>query len=324
MCMNRIGVVIIGRNEGARLVECLASIPKDVASVVYVDSGSTDGSIEATRAAGAQVVALDMDRPFTAARARNSGFSTLQRSGAVEFVQFLDGDCMLQPGWIDTAAAFLKANSQAAVVCGRRREQFPDVSVYHRLCDREWNTPVGRALACGGDAMIRAEAFASVGGFDPALIAGEEPELCLRLRATGWEVWRIDAEMTLHDAAMTRFPQWWQRARRGGFASAEGAAMHGRVQGRQGVERTRRALVWGLALPVAAGLCMLFTPWALGILLAWPAQTARLALRDGVGSRESWEWAFFNTLGKFPEALGVLEFHLRRRSGRRRGLIEYR
>jgi GT2 family glycosyltransferase len=322
--MIRIGAVIIGRNEGTRLVASLASFPDGVARVVYVDSGSTDGSVEAARAAGAQVVALNMDRPFTAARARNAGFVALQDGGAVDFVQFVDGDCMLQPGWIDTAAAFLQANPQAAVVCGRRRERFPEASVYNRLCDREWNTPVGRALACGGDAMMRADAFAAAGGFDPSMIAGEEPELCVRLRAAGWEVWRIDAEMALHDAAMARFSQWWQRMRRGGHAAAEGAAIHGRRPERLGVAQTRRALVWGLTLPAVAGLGALLTPWTLGLLLAWPAQVARLALRDGAGRRDSWEWASFVTLGKIPEALGVLEYHLRRITGHRRRLIEYK
>jgi GT2 family glycosyltransferase len=319
-----IGAVIIGRNEGSRLHRCLASIPPAVAPVVYVDSGSTDGSPAAARAAGAQVVALDMERPFTAARARNAGFAALRDAGAVDLVQFVDGDCELQPGWIDTAAAFLQANPRAAVVCGRRRERFPEASVWNRLCDREWDTPVGRAQACGGDAMMRADAFAAAGGFDPTLIAGEEPELCVRLRAAGWEVWRIDAEMVLHDAAMTRFSQWWQRMRRSGHAAAEGAAMHGRSPERHGVSQTRRALGWGLALPTLVGLGALHSLWALALLLSWPAQVTRLALHEGAGRRDAWVWAAFITLGKFPEALGILEYHLRRLSGQRRGLIEYK
>lgn len=242
----------------------------------------------------------------------------------MSYVQFIDGDCTLHPDWIDTAVTFLQANSQAAAVCGRRRERFPDVSVYNRLCDREWDTPVGIAMSCGGDAMMRGSAFGELGGFNPALIAGEEPELCVRLRDSGWEVWRIDAEMTLHDAAMTHFAQWWRRAWRGGHAAAEGAAIHGHRAERHGVAQTRRALIWGLALPSAAGLGALFTPWALGLLLAWPVQVIRLALREGASRREGWEWAFFVTLGKIPEAFGVLEYHWRSRTGRRRTLIEYK
>lgn len=318
-----VGAVVIGRNEGARLQACLGSIPAGVRTV-YVDSGSTDGSREVALAAGAQVVALDLARPFTASRARNEGFAALLAARPVDLVQFIDGDCTLDPGWISAAAAFLAAHPQAVVACGRRRERFPGATVYNRLCDWEWDTPVGRALACGGDALMRARAFAVVGGFDPRLIAGEEPELCVRLRAAGGEVWRLDAAMTLHDAAMTRFGQFWQRARRAGHAGAEGAALHGARPERLGVAPTRRALLWGLALPLGAlGGAALVSPWALLLLMAYPAQVIRLARRYGPG-RVGWERAALLTAAKFPEMLGVAEYHLRRLAGRPKGLIEYK
>lgn len=310
--------MLIGRNEGARLAAALASIPPRVWPVVYVDSGSSDGSVAAAEAAGARVVRLDMTRPFTAARARNAGFAALGPD-APEFVQFLDGDCTLAPGWIETALAFLEATPRAAVACGRRRERFPEASVYNRLCDAEWDTPVGPAKACGGDALVRTAAFAAVGGFNPALIAGEEPELCVRLRAAGWEIWRLDAEMTLHDAAMHRFGQWWRRMRRGGHAFAEGAAMHGAPPERHFVRETRSALFWGAVLPgTAVAGALAFSPWMLLLLLAWPAQVARLAPRLGLVR------AAFLTVGKVPEAIGVAEYWLRRLARRPSGLIEYK
>ena len=228
-----LGVVVIGRNEGERLLRCLRSVTAQAATLVYVDSGSTDGSVMAARDCGATVVQLDTTQPFTAARARNRGFQVLcEISGAVELVQFVDGDCELVEGWNDKAFALLAAREDVAVVCGRRRERFPDGSIYNRLCDIEWDTPIGEALACGGDAMMRAAALEQVGGFRDELIAGEEPELCVRLRALGWHIWRLDAEMTLHDAAMTRFSQWWRRSKRAGFAFAEGAHLHGASQER--------------------------------------------------------------------------------------------
>ena len=126
-----------------------------------------------------------------------------------------------------------------------------EASLYNHLCDDEWNTPVGEALACGGDSLMRRTAFEEAGRFKPDLIAGEEPELCVRLRAAGWRIWRLDAEMTLHDADMTRPGQFWRRATRAGWTYAEGAAMHGAAPERHNVARLRRALVWGLALPLA-------------------------------------------------------------------------
>ena len=314
----RLGAVVIGRNEGVRLVACLGSFPASVRPLVYVDSGSTDGSVAAAQAAGAEVVALDMAVPFTAARARNAGFARLQALGGAEFVQFVDGDCKVQPGWLFAAAAFLDAHPEAAVVCGRRREIHPEASIWNRLCDAEWDTPVGPAKACGGDALMRVEALAAVGGYDPTLIAGEEPELCVRLRQAGWEVWRIDQEMTLHDAALTRMGQWWKRTRRGGHAFAEGAALHGAPPERHWVGETRRAVLWGAALPLVAILGMLVTPWAGLLLLAWPLQVVRLSRRYG------WERAFFTVLAKVPEAQGVLQYHWNRLRKRRSGLIEYK
>lgn len=312
-----VAAVLIGRNEGARLVAALAAIPPDVWPVVYVDSGSTDGSVAAAQQAGARVVKLDMSRPFTAARARNEGFAALGHD-TPEFVQFIDGDCSLDPGWIPVATAFLKATPAAAVACGRRRERFPQASLWNRLCDEEWDTPIGKALACGGDALFRTSAFVSAGGYNPSLIAGEEPELCVRLRAAGWEIWRLDAEMTLHDAAMTRFSQWWKRMRRGGHAFAEGAALHGAPPERHFVRETRSAVLWGGVLPIVALLGAAVTPWALLLILALPLQALRLARYMGFTR------ASFIVIGKFPEAMGVAEYWLRRLTGRRARLIEYK
>ena len=310
--MTRVAFIVIGQNEGARLEACLASIPEDLGPVVYVDSGSTDGSVAAAQASGVLVVELDPARPFTAARARNEGAAALDAANITpDYLQFVDGDCTLVQGWVDAAARFLDATPGAAAVCGRRRERHPGTSVYNRLCDREWNTPIGEAKACGGDALIRRTAFEASGGFRETLIAGEEPELCLRLRRAGWTIWRIDADMTVHDAAMTRFTQWWKRARRAGLAAAEGAALHGRGSDRHGIAQTRRALVWGIALPVLAVSGSIVTPWALGLLAAYPAQIVRLALRKG-GHIGDWEEAVFLTLGKFPEAVGTIRYIIRR------------
>ena len=304
-----IGAVIIGRNEGDRLKACLASLPDSIDHVVYVDSGSTDGSPDHARATGAHVVDLDMAQPFTAARARNAGAAYLTGQHPVDLLQFIDGDCALQDGWIDHAAAFLQETPQAAVTCGRRRERFPDATIYNRFCDLEWDTPIGKAKACGGDALMRVTAFQQVGGFNPDLIAGEEPELCLRLRAKGWEIWRLDHDMTWHDAAITQFGQWWSRTKRAGFAYAEGAAMHGALPDRHRVQDTRRAMIWGILLPMGILLAAVFvSPWLLLAGLAYPLQVSRLALQRG-GTRLVWMQALFLTLGKFAEGSGVLRFY---------------
>lgn len=327
--MQQVGLVAIGRNEGERLQQCLRSVVGQVPHIVYVDSGSTDGSVALAQDLGVDVVELDLSIPFTAARARNAGFERLlQRYPHLEGVQFVDGDCEVVPGWLQRAWQELSSSPQQAVVCGRRRERFPERSLYNQLCDIEWNTPIGEASACGGDAMMRVSAFRSVGGFNSTLIAGEEPELCVRLRQRGWKIARLDAEMTRHDAQMMQFGQWWRRSLRAGHAYAEGAFLHGKPPERHWVKECRSILLWGLLVPLLT--LALFLPTqgvSLLLLSGYPLMTARIAQsfqRRGFSARLSWLYAAACMLSKFPNAQGFLQFHFRRCSGRSQPLIEYK
>lgn len=313
-----VAAVAIGRNEGARLVRCLSSLAGRVGRLIYVDSGSTDDSLAQARALGAEIVELDTSQPFTAARARNAGFAVVADDLAIRFIQFVDGDCEVQPDWISTAHAFLETTPQAAVACGRRRERFPTATLWNQLIDEEWAARPGKVRACGGDAMMRLTALAEVSGFNPNMIAGEEPELCVRLRQTGWEIWRLDAEMTLHDAAMTRFSQWWSRCQRAGYTYAEGVAMYGGAPERHNVARLRRTIMWGFVLPLIVVIGVFVSPLALCLLLIWPAQIWRLQRRGMQASS-----AGFLMLGKFAEMHGVLTWAWRRIRSRPARLIEY-
>jgi glycosyltransferase involved in cell wall biosynthesis len=148
------GIVAIGRNEGERLKQCLRSAT-EAAVTIYVDSGSSDGSDKWARSQGVDVVELDKGVPFTAARARNQGFKRLRELAPdIRYVQFIDGDCELQRDWPNHALRFLEDHREYCAVFGRRRERHPDISIYNRLCDNEWNGPVGEARACGGDVIV--------------------------------------------------------------------------------------------------------------------------------------------------------------------------
>jgi GT2 family glycosyltransferase len=216
---NEVGVVVIGRNEGERLRRCLTAIAESGATTVYVDSGSSDQSVELARSMHVEIVELDMSRPFTAGRARNAGFAKLMAiDDGVEFVQFVDGDCELSSEWLARASTEMKSSREPAIVCGALLERYPERSVYNRICAIEWNGPVGEIGTCGGIFMIRSACFKDVGGFDPTIIAAEDDDLCLRVRGTRGKIFRIDQHMAWHDAAMTRFGQWWKRALGGGDA----------------------------------------------------------------------------------------------------------
>ena len=331
--VNDTAVIAIGRNEGERLRCCLTSALASGWHVVYVDSQSNDGSVDMARSMTVEVVELDMSKPFSAARARNAGFERL--NDKVKFIQFVDGDCEIVTGWIERARQELEQRPDVAVVCGRRRERHPEASIYNRIADIEWDTPIGEAQSCGGDSMMRADAFAAAGGFDSSVVAGEEPELCQRLRANGWKILRINAEMTLHDAAMVHMRQWWRRSVRGGYGTMDVASRFGS----QGLFKAhvRRTHLWAYGYPAVVILGALIAGlvagrvWAvviallLGLIL--PLQMARIALkmrsrtqsiRDAIG------YGFLTMLGKWPDALGQLSYLRDRKAGRVARMIEYK
>lgn len=292
-----VGFVIIGRNEGSRLAGCIKSVLQETNVAVYVDSGSVDRSKELAQKHGLAVVDLDPARPFTAARARNAGAAWLvEHCPELQYVHFIDGDCELVKGWLDKAMDALRSEPDLAAVCGRRRERSPDTSPYNQLCDEEWNTAVGLAKTVGGDALFRIEPLLQVRGFSVDLIAGEEPDLCHRIRLNGWKIRRIGGDMTIHDAAMTRFGQWWQRCRRSGYATAEAFARRGSHDPHL-VREVFSNVFW--ALPIL---------WPL-----WPLLWLRVYLREGSLQ------ASFITLGKLPHLQGQIDYWRQHRS-----LIEYK
>lgn len=320
-----VGVVVIGRNEGARLKLCLQSVNTHTSRIVYADSGSTDGSRELARDAGAAVLLLDDSAPHTAARGRREGLAELLRLHPdCELVQFIDGDCIMAEGWLAAATAFLNSESRAAVVCGRRRESDPDASPYNHLCDDEWNTPVGQAESCGGDSLMRVSAVQGVGGFNSRLRAGEEPELCSRLRTAGWQVWRIDAAMTEHDAAIFHFGQWWKRALRGGFGYAQVYKVTGRTNFPLYGRQLRSAAIWVVGVPLIGLFLALLARSPLPLLIPpalWAAQVAGIARRRGSGSLWSWQSASLLMIAKVPELLGAIRYLLQRE---RSAALEYK
>jgi GT2 family glycosyltransferase len=329
VALARVGVVAIGRNEGRRLHACIASLPHGLSRVVYVDSGSTDASVSWAETMGLTVVRLDASAGFTAARARNAGAAELFRVAPhVRYIQFIDGDCELSPGFIEAALGELERDEGLAVVCGRRRERYPNRTIYNRLCDMEWDMPSGDTAACGGDALVRAEAFLEVGGYAAALIAGEEPEMCLRMRRLGYGIRRIATDMTLHDADVRRLAQWWTRSVRAGHAYAEVFHRHlgsrDRIWGRE----LSSAVLLGLVLPGAATA---LAPATLGMSFGVFGVHAAVGLRAfmrrvdrGARVGDAALYGGFCVLAKFAEAAGAARYARSWLRGLPTRLIEYK
>lgn len=326
---------MIGRNEGARLVRCLDSLPAGV-PCVYVDSASSDDSVAMTRARGVHAIELTAPPRLSAARARNAGLAHLvAQNPALEFVQMVDGDCEVQPGWLDAGIAALDRDPGLALVFGRRRERHPDRSIYNAFCNDEWNVPVGPASACGGDVLCRVAPLEDIGGYDAGMIAGEDPDMAARLREQGARLARIDAEMTLHDAAILEFRQWWMRCKRAGHAFAELASRHPDLRDPDYRRNCQRILVWGIVMPALFGVALIaaigtghVVAWlgAALSLLVWPAKMAQIALAKSrtLPPRIAVASGIFLMLGKFPELLGLLQFRRNRAHGQSSGLIEYK
>jgi hypothetical protein len=226
------------------------------------------------------------------------------------------------------AESALRADPKAAAVCGRVRERHPGASVYNRLCDIEFNRAPGVVGACGGIFMGRASALAEVGGFDPSVVAGEEPEMCLRLRRRGHTIVRLARDMAWHDSAMMRFGQWWKRAVRSGHAYAQGMALHGKGPERYCARECRGIWIWGLLLPVTA-LSLAWPTWGLSLLLLglYPVQAARTALgRKEPDERpgDRWLYGAACTAMKFPQWVGQAKFYLNAARGRAPRIIEHK
>jgi glycosyltransferase involved in cell wall biosynthesis len=322
--------VVIGRNEGDRLLRSLDSVVDASRPVVYVDSGSTDGSCEAAHDRSVTVVNLDLSIPFTAARARNAGFDRLREQFPdVESVQFIDGDCEVVAGWLEAAAIALDENPTVVAVCGWRRERYPDRSPYNRICDVEWRMgAVGETMHFGGDVMLRASAFAAVGGYDSSVIAAEDDELSVRLRQAKGSILRIDHNSTLHDANIHRLSQWWQRAKRCGYAYAQVHSLHGAPPERKFVKEIRRTWLWGVIVPLGA---IVLAPFTVGLSLLAFGRYPLTALRTILGTRkrgfswgESIPWGVSCGISVFPEALGVIKFTSDRLLHRQHKIIEYK
>lgn len=310
-----VGAVVIGRNEGERLRACFSSLLGKVASIVYVDSGSTDGSIELALDSDIEVVHLDMSMPFNCARARNAGFKRLmQVAPSLPFVQFVDGDCELIPGWLDAASAFLSRQADVACACGRLHERYPERSIYNRVLDVAWRLPSGEIFACGGIAMMRTEVVQSLGGFRESLFAGEDNEISARMRAAGWSIWCLPLSMAWHDAEMLHFAQWWKRNTRTGYGYAQWWRDFGRTAGRDALLQAIRPSVWAAGIPLLTFALVLWLGAAgLLLLLVYPAQAARVALRAEGDAYTRLAHGFFLVLGKLPEFVGQSQYWVRRR-----------
>ena len=315
---SKIGLVVIGRNEGQRLLLSLQSMQSSHCPIIYVDSGSSDNSVEIAKPLVNCVHQLDPATPFSAARARNEGCQHLTTLfPSLQYIQFVDGDCVIDEGWLTAAQAAIEQDEKRAAVIGHLQELNPDASIYNRMCAMEWRSPAGELTnfgALGGISMIRADVFKQLGGFKANVIAGEDSEFGVRLSLAGYKVVKIDHIMAVHDANISTFQQWWKRAVRGGHAIGQRADLNGATIAKDCVKERKSTLVWGVFLPIVALILLIFAGcWSLLILLAYVYLAIKVYFyrrKQGENSRDAFTYAQFMPFVKIANGLGLLKFYV--------------
>lgn len=327
-----IGIVVIGRNEGERLQNCLKAFIDMPYPLIYVDSGSSDNSVEIAKSLGFNTHSLDpLIAPFSAARARNEGFEKLlETHPQIEFVQFLDGDCHIASQWLEAAACALQEDHQRGAVIGHLSEAFADTSLYNRLCALEWRSPPGDLVnfgGLGGISMVRAFVFKAINGFNPDVIAGEDSEFGVRLSLAGYKVTKIDYSMATHDANITRFGQWWTRAVRAGHAIGQRAHLNGATHANDCVKEQRSTWFWGVMLPLLVAISAIPTHGASLVLLLSNGilgfRVYRFRRHMGDSASDAWLYARFLLMAKVANGIGLIKFHVNKMK-KHYEIIEYK
>ena len=326
-----LGIVVIGRNEGARLSKCLETVCNIGYPAIYVDSGSTDDSIAVARSFNAEIVELDPKRPFSAARARNEGFERLlSNHSQIEYVQFIDGDCYLLNGWLEAASRALAEDRMRAAVVGHLIERNVRSSRYNKLCAMEWRSTPGDLTDygyLGGISMMRTDVFRELQGFRVDVIAGEDSELGVRMGLAGYRITKIDVAMATHDANINSFRQWWRRSVRAGHAIGQRYNLNGRSPARDCARERSSTIFWGIALPfIILATAVPTHGLSLSLLLGYAVLGCRVwrnRRRMGDGFADALLYAFFIVIGKSANAIGLLKFSLNRLAGNYR-IIEYK
>lgn len=308
--------VVIGFNESATLPACFRSIQEAeleglAVEIIYVDGGSTDTSIEIARSWKVDAC-LGGEKRRRAAENRNLGL----RHARGEFVQFLDGDMQLEPGWIQAGLALLRQRPGTAVVWGYIREANP--GPYYRAMQLDWEFVEGPTRYCGGAALFRRGPLASLGGFPEDVAYGEEPYLCWRIRnELDKEVYHLHEPMVQHDLAYGGLRDYARRTVRCGETYAEIAARCLHTKERLWLREVVTSLGWASILVIAilaaiagAGAIQLAAAAFLAAVLG--RKFLQYATR-GRGMYISLVYALHTYATKLLVAYGILRWLARRR-----------
>lgn len=323
-----VSIVIIGRNEGDRLIQCIESVknldyPSNKKEIIYVDSRSSDRSVENAEALGVEKVYIIEQEKTCAAIGRNLGLKHAEG----ELVLFLDGDTQISKDFLNRAIPHFE-NDEVAVVFGKRTEIYPE-SIFIRLCGSDWSqrTP-GYTDTAAGDVLMKAKVIREIGGY-MEIIAGEDPEMSNRVINAGHKILFLDIDMVKHDLAMHSFSQYWKHSIRSGFAYAVVADLTKERSTPLWVDERKKIELLG-ALYITAPLLGIICSFILGTVTPFLIFTLMGVMilgrsfiknrKKGLGTGFNMIYTIHSHLLKIPLFIGLLTYMF----NKNKSLIEYK
>jgi len=309
----KISIVVIGLNVEKHLRETLLSLrslkyPQKNLEIIYVDSGSEDKSIAIAQSfPKVQIISLTDPYP-NAAKGRNAGW----QKASFPFVQFLDGDSQLDSQWFQKAVPWF--NDNIAAVCGVNNEKYPKRNFYHKLSHIEWQYKTGLCSYFGGNVLVRRETLKEVGGFDVKLVAGEEPDLSVRMRRVGWKLLRLNENMTTHDINMSTFRQYFNRSARSGYAYAQVGLRYARSSTKLWLRELLRPLIRFSGVCVFLSLGYVADQFVLGfvislcLLLKPFTRFNEIKKRHSLSNKDTFAYISHLCFVAFPQCIGILSY----------------
>jgi len=188
-----ISIIIPAYNEEKLLPQILAQFPPALrsrknAEIIVSDGGSTDGTVEIAEREGAVVVQHREDRRQTIAEGRNQGAAAARG----EILVFINADVRISDADLFLAEAErLAADTRVAGVTSVVHV-FPEEEIFADRLFHLWHNSyvrflnfIGEGMGRGECQILKAEMFRRVGGYNAAMVAGEDYDLFRRVRKNG-------------------------------------------------------------------------------------------------------------------------------------------